>query len=561
MKRLQSLLLSIDGKGYKAYRQLTGEYLFDDFRLLVDHVQGDPFASPSRLRVVMPWAEMALPDHAREPGARAVAARDWLGRAFRQAARDSDEIRIDAGRQTVLDRTSVLFTDAGVEVRFTVNLPAKGRTVLGKTARDLLCRTLPRVVRQALRPEKRDGESLQRHCDVVEDQVALRNALASRGLVGFVADGACLPRRSGVDDRPLEDAVAFQVPDSLAVRLDAPNAGAVIGLGVPMGITLVVGGGFHGKSTLLGALESGIHDHVPGDGRELAVAAADAVKLRAEDGRAVHAMDLSPFINTLPYGKSTRAFSTELASGSTSQAAALQEALEMGVSTLLVDEDTSATNFMIRDARMQALVARADEPITPFVDRIAELRDRLEVSTVLVMGGSGDYFGAADTVIQMHDYQPRDVTARAQHIAREYETARRSEAPAPLERPQPRRLYTRSLDPAGRRGKRRIKARGLDALEFGDDVVDLRALEQLVDASQVRAIGMLLPAPGAAGVTELDDAAAWFRDYLTQPWETLTRRPDGDLARPRLQDVMAVLNRLRSARFRAHTNTNRGEAS
>ena len=550
MKRLQSLLLSIDGKGYKAYRQITGEYAFDDFRLLVDHVQGDPFASPSRLRVIMPWSEIALPERAREPAPRAVAARDWLGRAFRLAARDTEEVRIDAGRQTVLDRTSVLFTDDGVEVRFTVNLPAKGRTILGKTARDLLCRTLPRIVRRALRPKQRDESALVQHADTVEDQVALREALEAHGLVAFVADGACLPRRSGVDDRPLEDAVPLRAPEPLAVQLEAPNAGTVTGLGVPAGITLVVGGGFHGKSTLLSAIQYGVYDHVPGDGREQVVAVADAVKLRAEDGRAVHAVDLSPFINELPYGKSTREFSTELASGSTSQAAALQEALELGAGTLLVDEDTSATNFMIRDARMQALVAKRDEPITPFVDRIAELRDRLGVSTVLVMGGSGDYFGAADTVIQMHDYQPRHVTAEAHRIAREYRTARNTEAPQPLQRPRPRSLSTRSLDPAGRRGKRRIKARGMEALEFGDDVVDLRALEQLVDASQVRAIGILLPAPGAEGLLGLEDVPGWFRAYLAQPWEALTRRPDGDLVRPRLQELMAVLNRLRSARFR-----------
>ncbi len=550
MKRLQSTCLEIDGRGYKAYRQLTGRYAYDDFELLVDHVQGDPYASPSRLRVRMPRTEAALPDHAVANEVRSRAARDWLARQFHIAAREVQAVRIDVGGQTVLDRTAVLLDEEAIEVRFTVELPAKGRTVLGKTARELLGRTLPRIVRAALRPEQRDAAGLGRHCDAVEDQTALRGALAAHDLVGFVADGAILPRASGVDDRPLEGAIAFRAPDSLRVTLETPNAGAVSGLGIPRGIVLIVGGGFHGKSTLLAALQLGVYDHLPGDGREGVVADPDAVKLRAEDGRAVHALDLSPFINELPFGKSTRAFSTELASGSTSQAAALQEALELGASTLLVDEDTSATNFMIRDARMQALVAKRDEPITPFVDRIAELRDRLGVSTVLVMGGSGDYFGAADTVIQMHDYQPRDVTAEAHRIAREYATARNSETPAPLEAPHPRTLATRSVDPAGRRGKRRIKARGTDALEFGDDVVDLRALEQVVDASQVRAIGTMLPAPGADGLGEVHDVPAWFRDYLAQPWHALTGRPDGDLVRPRLQELLAVLNRLRSARFR-----------
>lgn len=549
MKRLQSILLSIDGKGYKAYRQLTGEYAFDDFHLRVDHVQGDPFASPSRLRVIMPWQHAELPENACNPAPRAMAVRDWLGRVFREAAKESPEIRIDAGRQTVLDRTAVLFTDEGIEIRFTVSLPANGRTILGKTARDLLCRTLPRIVRRTLLPAQRDEEAMGAHADVVEDQAALRAGLAERGLVAFVADDALLPRRSGVDDRPLESAIPFRAPESLRVELPTPNAGPVTGLGIPRGITLVVGGGFHGKSTLLAAVQYGVYDHVPGDGRHQVVADPEAVKLRAEDGRAVRDVDLSPFINALPYGKSTVAFSTELASGSTSQAAALQEALEMGSRTLLVDEDTSATNFMIRDARMQALVAKEDEPITPFVDRIAELRDRLGVSTVLVMGGSGDYFGAADTVIQMHDYQPRDVTAEAHRIAESHGTERQIEVSAPLRAPLPRRLDVRSVEPAGKRGKRRVKVRGMDALEFGDDVVDLRALEQLVDASQARAIGLLLPAVGTAGDLWLDDAPHWFRDWLTQPWDVLTRRPDGDLVRPRPMELVAVLNRLRSARF------------
>ncbi len=550
MQELQSTLARIDGKGYKAYRDITGRYRFDDFELRVDHVQGDPYAAPSRLRAIMPWGETALPEDVRD-GVRARAARDFLARCFRRAARDEPAITIDAGAQTVLDRTAALFTSQGVELRFTVNLPARGRSILGRQARELLCRILPRAVRAALRPEHRDAAALAQHCDVVEDQIALREQLAERGLVAFVADGAVLPRRSGVDDRPLAEAVAFASAPSLSVTLTAPNAGDISGLGVPRGITLIVGGGFHGKSTLLRALELGVYDHVPGDGRERVVTDAEAVKIRAEDGRAVHAVDLSPFINHLPYGKSTTAFETELASGSTSQAAALQEALELGAGTLLVDEDTSATNFMIRDQRMQALVAKRDEPITPFVDRIRELRDTLGVSTVLVMGGSGDYFAHADTVIQMHDYLPRDVTAEARRIADEHAAGRREEVESALAAPRPRWLRPRSVDPTAGRGKPRIKARGEDTLVFGRDDVDLRAVEQIVDASQVRAIGLLLPLLAAHGGDWVADPGAHVRELLEQPWERLTGRAAGDLARPRPAEVMAALNRLRSAAFRA----------
>jgi len=549
MKALEQTLTRIDGRGYKAYRDIEGEHAFDGFTLVIDHVQADPFASPSRLRAIVPWSVTGIPADSREPEARERAARDFLARAFHDAASSSQEIRIDPGGQTVLDRTAVLFTAQGVELRFTVDLPARGRSILGRQAQAVLCQRLPEIVARTTSARHLDAAAMRNHCDTVEDQVALRTSLCQQGLVAFVADGTILPRRSGVDDRPLADAVAFQTPESLRVALEAPNAGTVTGLGIPSGVTLVVGGGFHGKSTLLNALELGIYDHLPGDGREQVVTEPSAVKIRAEDGRAVHAVDLSPFINHLPYGKPTDAFSTELASGSTSQAAALQESLELGAQSLLVDEDTSATNFMIRDERMQALVAKADEPITPFVDRIRELRDRLGVATILVMGGSGDYFEHADTVIQMHDYLPRDVTGEAREIARTHATGRRQEIESPLSRPRPRRLDARAVNPEVKRGKRRIKVRGLDAMTFGEDDVDLRALEQLADPSQVRTIGVVLAALGKEP-GELADTPAKLSALVDQAWSALSERPDGDLARPRVAEAMAALNRLRAVRFR-----------
>jgi len=381
-----------------------GEYAFEGWSLVVDHVQADPFAAPSRIRAIVDSRTADLPEGVFRSPARERAARDFIARAFRSAVRDEKALGIDAGQQTVLDRTAVLFTDDGVELRLTLNLPARGRTILGHQARKLICDLLPEAVLEAATAQRLDLEALEQHMAAVEDQEALRRALPAHNLVAFVGNDAILARQSGIDDHPLKDAIPFQSPESLTVRIDTPNSGTVVGMGVPRGITLVVGGGFHGKSTLLSAISVGVYDHIPGDGREQVVAEPSAVKIRAEDGRAVHNMDLSPYINRLPFGKTTVDFSTEMASGSTSQAAALQESLEAGAETLLVDEDTSATNFMIRDRRMQALVAREHEPITPFVDRIRQLRDEVDVATILVMGGSGDYFDCADTVIQMQDY-------------------------------------------------------------------------------------------------------------------------------------------------------------
>ncbi|KPV40562.1 isopentenyl-diphosphate delta-isomerase [Thiohalorhabdus denitrificans] len=548
-KQLEQTLERIDGRGYKAYKDIAGRYDFERFTLLIDHVQADPFAAPSRLRAVVPWAVADLPEAVHASPSRARAARDFLARAFRRAAREEQDVGIDAGRQTVLERTACLFTEAGVELRFTASLPAAGRKILGRKARELLCDRLPRIVRDAAEAARLDTGALLRHCAAVEDQVALREALAERDLVAFVGDGAVLPRRSGVDDRPLADAIPWQSPESLRVTLPTPNAGEVTGMGVPRGITLIVGGGFHGKSTLLNALETGVYDHVPGDGREQIVADPTAVKVRAEDGRAVSGVDLSPFINHLPYGKSTSAFSTDLASGSTSQAAALQEALEAGCRSLLVDEDTSATNFMIRDERMQALVAKESEPITPFVDRIRQLRDRLGISTILVMGGSGDYFDCADTVVQMQEYVPLDVTDKAREIAATHVTGRREEHETDLEAPRVRALDTRSVDPTVKQGKRKVQGKGRDHLVFGREDVDLRAVEQVADTSQVRAVGQLLAKLSDEGGT-VADPPAWLRERLEgAEWHRLFDKPDGDLARPRVFEAMAALNRLRGARL------------
>jgi len=548
VNRLEQTLERIDGRGYKAYRDIAGRHALPRFTLHVDHVQADPFAPPSRMRATVPWEIAALPDAAHASAARRRAARDFLARAFRAAAQAHRSLRIDAGGQSVLDRTACLFTDEGVELRFTVQLPADGRRVRGGDAREILLRHLPAVVRRAAEAAELDVDALERHCAMVEDQVALRDALSALGVVAFVADGARLPRRSGVDDRPLDDAIAFRAPDSLRITIDAPNAGPVTGMGIPPGITLIVGGGFHGKSTLLSALQFGVYDHVPDDGREGVVARADAVKIRAEDGRAIAGVDLSPFIDNLPYGKSTVAFRTDLASGSTSQAAALVEALECGATALLVDEDTSATNFMIRDERMQALISSDREPITPFVDRIRDLRDALDVSTILVMGGSGDYFDCADTVIAMHDYQPHDVTAAA--LAATHVTGRREEHGAALQRPAVRRLDPASLHPETGQGRHkvRVRARARDALVFGEDDVDLRAVEQLADPSQVRAIGLLL-ARLAGERGDVPDPPAWIATSLETGWEHLAVRRDGDLAMPRLADVMAALNRVRGVRL------------
>jgi len=553
MRELEEILRRVDGSGFPAYKDIQGRrFAFGGFVLVVDHVQGDPYAAPSRLRALVPLDVAALPPSATASPPRRRAARDFLARRLRQAARDERAIGVEAGGQTVLDRSACILTKRGLELRFTVDLPASGRKILGRAARALLLERLPEMVTAASRADRLDLAALELHCATVEDQCALRDALAPAHLVAFVADGSVLPRRSGVDDRPLEPAVPFASPPSLRVTLRVPNGGEVAGMGIRRGVTLVVGGGFHGKSTLLKALERGVWDHVPGDGREGVVSLPDSVKLRAEDGRAVTGVDISPFVDHLPYGTPTDPFTTDLASGSTSQAAAVMEALEGGAALILLDEDTSATNFMVRDVRMQALVAKEREPITPFVDRVRELHERLGVSTVLVMGGCGDYFDHADTVLQMDGYLPLDVTAQAAEVARAHPTGRRVERERELARPALRRLDPRTVRVESRPGRVRVQARGRETLVLGAGEVDLRAVEQLQNAAQVRAIGWLLVHLSRCldeAVEPLPHLAEMLDRLASGDWDWLSARPDGDLALPRLQDAMAALNRLRGVRL------------
>jgi len=558
---LKRTLFRIDGRGYKAYKDIEGTYSFGEFDLAIDHVQGDPFAEPSRLRVTVSQRNAAFPQSTYANRVREIALRDYLARSFDRALKrrtgavsgtgKSGAVIIDVPGQEVLDRSAVLLDGGRVEARFKAGLPAGGRRIMGKAAARMLIDELPEVVADSLYYRNLEEKDLARHIEVFEDQETMRGALRAKGLVAFVADGAILPRKSGIDNRPLPagEAVSFKTPPSLAVDLETPNAGTLMGMGIPEGVTLIAGGGFHGKSTLLRALELGVYSHIPGDGRERVVARDDAVKIRAEDGRSVENVDISPFIGDLPYGRSTARFSTENASGSTSQAANIMEALESGSKLLLIDEDTSATNFMIRDARMQRLVPAGKEPITPLVDLAVPLYRDLGVSTVIVMGGSGDYLDVAGKVIMMDSYHAKDASGEARDIVRELPCVRDPSA-ANWPRAGAGRFFDpRSLD-ASRGRRERVAARGIGTILFGRRTIDLSAVEQLVDESQTRAIGDALIYMRDNYMITKELQLSGMLDELDRlldktGLDSIMRGRFGDRARPRRYEVSAALNRLR----------------
>ncbi|WP_035281572.1 ABC-ATPase domain-containing protein [Brevibacterium album] len=562
---LARTLIGMDGRSYSSYKQLVGTHDLGDCGLAVDHVQSDPYAPPSRMCVLVDAEDADLPQDLLETAGDRIAVGDFLTRRFAaelRAAGAERDIRIDAPGQQVLERSSVLLTPDRAEVRLEVALPAAGRRIKGRAAARILTEVLPQVARAALLHrgfDARTREALRAHVVLLRDQEHLRASLRDRGLIAFVGEGAILPRRSGDSDLPLESrlgAVPFTSPDSLRTEFALPSGGSVSGMGVPEGVTVIVGGGYHGKSTVLRALERGVYPHIAGDGREWVVTRADAVAIRAEDGRAVTGVDISPFISNLPTGTDTCSFSTTNASGSTSQAANLAEAVEAGASALLIDEDTSATNFMIRDDRMRRLIPAEREPITPFVERIRPLYEERGVSTVLVAGGSGAFFEVADHVIALHEYVPADVTAQAHAIAEE-SLAARGEGSARGEGGEPSaetavggaaagaeanagartgtetgsqagaRVFAEAVSrvPAagglgraedeggpergggrggqggrgkggrggsGGRGPKPARARGLGEIQYGAETIELSAVTQLVDRSQTEAIARAL---------------------------------------------------------------------
>ncbi len=482
---LKEAVEKLKGKGYSNYKRLSGLYDFGRFLLEIHRVQSDPFAPPSRVRVWIPQTVASFPLSLYRNDDRALGLEDYLYRKFHSVltARKYSDILVDAPSAQVLKRTSVKVAPWGVEFRFFVKFPGRGRRIDSDRFKKVFFEWIPGVVSSSLIYTSLSPSEVQHHVEVVEDSRCLRRLLKKNSYVAFVPDGAVLPRESGVSEKPLRNAVRFKSPESLAVEFNLPNRGKIRGMAIPAGITLIVGGGFHGKSTLLEAIQMGVYDHPPGDGREFVVSIEETVKVRAEDGRSVTGVDISPFVKYLPGGKNPRFFTTSDASGSTSQAAYLMEALEVGAKLILMDEDTSATNLLIRDARMQRLIASDDEPLVPFIDRIRQLYKEFGVSTIMVFGGSGDYFDVADLVIAMKEYTPYDVTAEAKKIASQFPSNRVKEVPSSFGE-----IKKRYVDFSSLGGTFKRKALSVEDIKWGRERLEIWTLEQLCEVSQVRGI-------------------------------------------------------------------------
>lgn len=607
---LQRLLESIDHRSYPAYKDARGSYDFTDYVLSIDHVQGDPFASPSKVSVFVPIQKAGIPAEYFDTPWKQTALEDYLVRQFYQEiakfnfkAKGSGKSGLIATSRPgpeILSRTACECQAKGVFARFEVGFPANGRTINSGELIKILFDFLPRCVKSVFFLKNRRPEEVLSVIHLAEDQHFIRQELERLNLVAFVAEQAILPRESGISSTPMKGSVPFVSPQSLRVELNLPHHGLITGMGLRRGITLIVGGGYHGKSTLLKALESGVYNHIQGDGREYVITDSSAMKLRAEDGRSIKNTDISLFINDLPNKKDTRSFSTEDASGSTSQAAAVIEGIEAGSRAFLIDEDTSATNFMVRDDLMQKVISRSKEPITPFIERARDLYEKAGISTVMVAGSSGAYFYIADTILQMDCYEPYDITDQTKAFCASYGIApitcapdfavpakgrklltghTQSHAAVPAGRSQDSyrsgpgygnqrggqgqdRQYGNSQHGRGQRGRGpaesggrderiKVKVYGKDSLQIGKSPVDLRFVEQLIDPEQTNTLAQMLRYCVEHQLLErytVTDTVALLLKEINKgglPAISDSAYAAMGLSMPRPQEIFACINRYR----------------
>ena len=424
MKALYQKIRSLQGKNYGLYKSLADRsWDFGDFVLEFLHVQGDPYAPASRVMIKSSLQMLGFSSEWGSSYERRLALSDFLYRKLSALVRekypDKDAaVVFDTAGPEMLVRNALWVDNGELRACLQVRLPGDGRKIQAEAAAEILTMVLPDLVSAALynsgesKPEGVELELLE-HYRVLAERKAILEELEKRNLVAFVPNGAVLPRASGLSELPMEGAVPFTAPAEMEVTLNA-NGREIRGMGIPNGITVISGGAFHGKSTLLQALTKAVYPHIPGDGREGIVISESAVRVGVEDGRSVRGTDLSQFVRDLPGGISTKNFTTACASGSTSEAANLMEAMEAGSDVFLIDEDSSAVNFLIRDVRVRKLLGDDREPLIPLTDRIREIKNR---SFILVAGACGDFLDLADNIIVMASYKAECARINGKNVA------------------------------------------------------------------------------------------------------------------------------------------------
>ncbi len=560
MKALYQKIRILDGKPYGLYKSLAERtWDFGDFILEFIHVQGDPFAPASR---VLLRAKLATLGYAPEWGSgfeRRLALSDYLYRKLGRLVQEKypwkdAAVVFDTAGPEMLVRNSLWIDNGEIRACLQVRLPGEGRKIQAELAAEILTMVMPDLVSAGLYYNKGDEPAMQEHYRVLAERKEILAELEGRGLCAFVPDGAVLPRASGLSELPLEGAVPFVAPDELAVTLNVCGR-EIRGMGIPKGITVITGGAFHGKSTLLQALTRAVYPHVPGDGREGIVVDATALRVGVEDGRSVRGTDLSMFVRDLPGGISTKDFNTLSASGSTSEAANLLEAMEAGARTFFIDEDSSAVNFLIRDVRVRKLLGDEREPLIPLTDRIRELASA-GMNFVLVAGACGDYLDIADNIIVMANYRAECVKSTVSSWKAEGLIGSTVNARPFAAYMQPLQKSVRPASAVERQVK--VKLAGDTLLQIGFLVADTSRLVTLVDKQQRLGAGFMLlnmlqnAASNADGDTPADSiagAAQKLCDTICNVgFRNLPQGMSREMSLPRAVDIACVAFRLNSGK-------------
>lgn len=558
MKALYQKIRALNGKNYGLYKSLAEKsWDFGDFVLEFLHVQGDPFAPASRVLLKISLQKLGYAPVWGNSFERRLALSDFLLRRLSAVVQEhfpekNAPVAIENPGPEMLVRNSLWIDNGDLRVCLQVHLPGEGRKIESEAAAEILTMVLPDLVSASLYNDSSRAAQLEAHYGVLADRVEILAELDKRGLCAFVPDGAVLPRASGLSEAPLKDAVPFVAPPEMAVTLEICGR-EIRGMGIPRGVTVITGGAFHGKSTLLQALTRSVFPHVPGDGREGIVVDETALRVGVEDGRSVRATDLSIFVRDLPGGVSTKDFTTLSASGSTSEAANLLEAIEAGSRTFLIDEDSSAVNFLIRDIRVRKLLGDDREPLIPLTDRIRAIA-QAGYSFILVAGACGDYLDLADNIVVMANYK-----AECAKSTKPAESAEANFAP-----PAPRAFadymqpLQKSVRPASAVERQvKVKLAGDSLLQIGFLVSDTSRLNTLVDKSQRLGAGFLLlnllqnaasNADSMASDSVSDAAGKLCESIRNVGFRNLPQGLSREMSLPREVDIACVAFRLREGR-------------
>jgi len=549
VSELMDILRRFNGRKYSLYGKLRNVHVVSDrgtYRLI--KVQGDPHAQPSIVEVILPYPRHGFPKKFLS-GKNTIPFTDYITRKLHQicirnsrkcGSGNSCYIGIPKPSPRILPRSSVEVNEKlDIILRFYVGLPAKGRRILGREAINVLCKKVPAIAKSVILLRE-NIEAIEGHVRNFLDQEFLREWIEKRNYMFFIGNGSILPRESSISEKPMKNSVPFKSPETLEVEVQLPSGKRVKGLAVKRGILVITGGGYHGKTTLLKAVQEGIYDHIVGDGREYVVSRKNTVYVKSEDGRIINNVDISSFISNLPTAEDTMNFSSLNASGSTSMAASIIEALEIGADVILFDEDTSATNLLYKDSLMAEIVKK--EPIRPLINQLRDIVRKTNTGFVGVVSASSAPLAVADNVILMENYVPKDITENVREslkgIVKElsFKGVRQ-------------RVF------AGIRGFKKAKAKDYKIIvHYSDNLkfeIDLRNNLRIVEKGQVKTIAHLINLIAKENIHgKVADIVHYVHEVLSKGFSNVAKPTPPDLTFVNGFDVVWVLNRLYRARFR-----------